>query len=211
VANRFEATPEFNISVRPNRERSAEEQDYIVTLIAEHTLGVGVQEGRFSELFPRGTKIPARQVKTYMNPDQATHIRADIFQGEGDYVYDNVLIGTIHLDDIEPRPEGYHKFEVEFSLDENGLLGVQVTHTNTGREYQATFDQSTTIGKLDELALRRAALAEMHANGGGTNGAGGQSEHPAPQQGPAITIPPPASGPGAAATGSVQGNDANRD
>lgn len=211
VANRFEATPEFDISVRPNRLRSAEEQDYTVTLIAEHTLGVGVQGERFSQLIPRGTKIPARQVKTYMNPDQATHIRADIFQGEGDYVYDNVLIGTIHLDDIEPRPEGYHKFEVEFSLDENGLLSVQVTHTKTGREYQATFDQSTTIGKLDELALRRAALAEMHANGGKANGAGRQAESPAPQPGPAITIPPPESGPSAATAGSIQHNDADRD
>ncbi|MBQ0983778.1 Hsp70 family protein [Streptomyces sp. F63] len=162
VANRFEPTDAFDLASRPNAERSADEQDYTVTLITEHTLGVGVQQRRFNPLISRGTKIPTRQTKTYTNPDMADHIEAAIYQGEGEYVYDNSLIGTIHLDDIEPRAEGHHQFEVEFSLDVNGLLGVQVTHANTGREYQATFDQSTTIGKIDELAERRAALLELY-------------------------------------------------
>ncbi|NUP38230.1 MAG: Hsp70 family protein, partial [Streptomyces sp.] len=163
VAHRFEATPAFDLATRPTAERSADEQDYAVTLITEHTLGVGVQDGKFNKLIKRGTKIPARQVRTYTNPEQAHRIEAAIYQGEGEYIYDNTLIGTIHLDDIERRPAGYHEFEVEFRLDVNGLLGVQVTHTNTGREYQATFDQSTTIGHLDELAERRETLRQLFA------------------------------------------------
>jgi molecular chaperone DnaK len=163
VANRFEASPAFDLSTRPTAERSADEQDYAVTLIAEHTMGVGVQDGEMSMLIERGTKIPARQMRTYYNPDQASRIEATIYQGEDKFVYNNTLIGTIHLDDIERRPQGYHAFEVEFTLDMNGLLAVQVTHTNTGREYQATFDQSTTIGKLDELAEKRASLEKLFA------------------------------------------------
>ncbi|MET7688622.1 Hsp70 family protein [Streptomyces sp. NPDC005483] len=187
VANRFEPSPAFDLATRPTAERSADEQDYTVTLITEHTLGVGVQQGRFNQLIERGTKIPARQVKTYTNPEQADRIEAAIYQGEGDYVYDNTLIGTIHLDDIEPRPEGYHQFEVEFSLDVNGLLGVQVTHTNTGREYQATFDQSTTIGKVDELDERRTALVELFTHGSAPRPASRQPASPAPE----FTIPDP--------------------
>ncbi|TLQ42087.1 Hsp70 family protein [Streptomyces marianii] len=194
VANRFEPTDAFDLASRPNAERSVDEQDYTVTLITEHTLGVGVQQARFSPLITRGTKIPARQTKTYVNPEQAHRIEAPIYQGEGEYVYDNTLIGTIHLDDIEPRPEGYHQFEVEFSLDVNGLLGVQVTHTNTGREYQATFDQSTTIGKVDELAERRAALVKLYGTvrpaGAATSGTGGVPT-PAPAAAPDFTVPPP--------------------
>ncbi|MFD7168299.1 Hsp70 family protein [Streptomyces violascens] len=201
VANRFEPSPTFDLTTRPNAERSADEQDYTVTLITEHTLGVGVQQGRFNALIPRGTKIPARQVKTYTNPEQAHRIEAAIYQGEGEYVYDNALIGTIHLDEIEPRPEGYHQFEVEFSLDVNGLLGVQVTHTNTGREYQATFDQSTTIGKVDELAERRAVLVGLYA----TVRPGGAAPQPdrtgsdaASDAGPgAFTVPAPVAPPAA--------------
>ncbi|MEU9783290.1 Hsp70 family protein [Streptomyces phaeochromogenes] len=203
VAHRFEPTRAFDLGTRPTGERSAEDQDYSVTLITEHTLGVGVQQGKFNALIKRGTKIPARQVKTYTNPEQAARIEAAIYQGEGEYIYDNTLIGTIHLDDIEPRPEGYHQFEVEFSLDVNGLLGVQVTHTNTGREYQATFDQSTTIGKIDELAERRAALLKLYATvapAGARNatrpGGAGQPDAGQPGAGsPKFTIPAPVGAP----------------
>ncbi|MFF5840956.1 Hsp70 family protein [Streptomyces massasporeus] len=198
VANRFEASPAFDLASRPTAERSADEQDYAVTLITEHTLGVGVQDGELSMLIPRGTKIPARQVRTYTNPDQAPRIEAVIYQGEDKYVYNNTLIGTIHLDDIERRPQGYHEFEVEFTLDVNGLLGVQVTHTNTGREYQATFDQSTTIGKLDELAERRAALMRLFATDAGPGArnpgvgqqGGGSAEFTVPSP-VAATVPGP--------------------
>ncbi|WP_019068606.1 Hsp70 family protein [Streptomyces hokutonensis] len=189
VANRFEASPAFDLSTRPTAERSADEQDYAVTLIAEHTMGVGVQDGEFSALIPRGTKIPARHVQKYYNPDQAPRIEAAIYQGEDRFIYNNTLIGTIHLDDIERRPQGYHEFEVEFTLDMNGLLAVQVTHTNTGREYQATFDQSTTIGTLDELAEKRAALEKLFATVGGP--APGGEPQPPVGPGPVPTVPGP--------------------
>ncbi|MFJ9112208.1 Hsp70 family protein [Streptomyces sp. NPDC102283] len=197
VANRFEASPAFDLATRPTAERSADDQDYAVTLIAEHSMGVGVKDGEFSVLIERGTKIPARRTRKYYNPDQAPRIEAAIYQGEGRFIYDNTLIGTIHLDDIEPRPGGYHEFEVEFGLDMNGLLAVQVTHTNTGREYQATFDQSTTIGKLDELAEKRAALEALFATVGtpGRSAPSDRSQPPAapgPVPGP---VPPSVPGP----------------
>ncbi|GGY00882.1 hypothetical protein GCM10010358_63530 [Streptomyces minutiscleroticus] len=201
VANRFEPSPVFDLATRPTAERSAEEQDYTVTLITEHTLGVGVQQGRFNTLIPRGTKIPARQVKTYTNPEQADHIEVAIYQGEGEYIFDNTLIGTIHLDEIEPRPEGYHQFDVEFSLDVSGLLGVQVTHTNTGREYQATFDQSTTIGRLDELGERRAFLLELSAGAARPAPSGPAAARPgvsSPQG--TVTVPAPVGVPDPVAT-----------
>lgn len=188
VAHRFEPTAAFDLATRPTAEREVEDEDdtFDITLITEHTLGVGVQDGRFDPLIPRGAKIPAKQSKHYTNPPLAEHIEATIYQGEQEYIYDNTLVGTIHLDDIEPRPEGYHQFKVDFSLDVNGLLGVQVVHVNTGREFQATFEQSTQIGKLDDLAERREVLLDLFAS------------KPVPLDAavpPTATVPPPASVP----------------
>jgi molecular chaperone DnaK (HSP70) len=196
VAYKFEPTPEFDLSTRPTAERIEEEDDegFTITLITEHTLGVGVQGGRSDALISRGTKIPASKKKTYSNPALAEHIEASIYQGEGQYIYDNTLVGTVHLDDIEPRPEGYHRFEVEFSLDVNGLLGVQITHLNTGRDYQATFEQSTRIGKLDELAERRIALVRLFATTGRQPAEPAQQTPPAPGDQP-ISVPAPISVP----------------
>lgn len=167
AANRFKPTAEFDLAAaRPTAENAAEDQDYTITLITEHTLGVGVTEGnehgKFSPLIQRGTKIPARKARTYSNPDMATKIDVAIYQGEERYVYENTLVGTIELDAIEARPQGYHEFEIDFSLDVNGLLGVRVVHLNTNREYEANFSQETSIAKDDELARRRELLLEMY-------------------------------------------------
>ncbi|MCX4820097.1 Hsp70 family protein [Streptomyces sp. NBC_01142] len=194
MAYRFEPSPVFDLESGPAGERSADGQDYTVTLITEHTLGVGVQQGKFDKLIDRGTKIPARKVKSYANPEQAHRIEAAVYQGEGAYIYDNTLVGTIHLDDIEPRPEGYHQFEVEFSLTVDGLLEVQVTHANTGREYKASFEQATNIGHLSELAERRAALVKLYATVRPAGAPGGAKPADARQLDAgeqAFTIPPP--------------------
>ncbi len=187
VAYRFEPTAEFDLtSRRPTAERVEDEDEdgFAITLITEHTLGVGVEGGRMDPLITRGTKIPARNKKTYTNPALAQHIQATIYQGQSQYYYDNTLVGTIHLDEIEPRPPSYHHFEVEFSLDENGLLGVQVTHLNTRRDYQATFEQSTRIGKLDKLVESRQQLLDLYA-------ADGQPSAPPSDGTPEIEIPAP--------------------
>ena len=189
VAHRFEPSDGFDLSTRPTAESPTEEQDYALTLITEHSLGVAVEDGRFDTLIPRGTKIPARQSKPYTNDDQSMHIAAQIYQGEGEFIYDNSLIGTIHLADIEPKPRNFHHFEITFSLDVNGLLDVQVTHVNTGQEYQATFDQTTTIGKVDELEQRRGMLLKLFT--AEAPPAAGKPTDPAPPQ---FTVPPPFAG-----------------
>ena len=187
-AKRFQPSDSFDLKNRPSATavEAEEDQDYAITLITEHTLGVGVEGGGFDPLIRRGTKIPAKQSRSYTNGENAVNIAATIYQGESEFYYDNTLIGSIHLDDIEPRPSNYHRFEITFALDVNGLLDVQVIHGNTGKEYLATFDQSTTIGKIDELEQSRLALVKLFTEGpsggetpiGAPETAGSDSERP---------------------------------
>ena len=67
---------------------------------------------------------------------------------------------------------------------------MHVTHSNTGNEYQATFDQSTTIGKVDELAQSRLSLLELYSGGPAT-----PLSKPAAAEPPQFTIPAPVAGP----------------
>ncbi|HET9168738.1 MAG TPA: Hsp70 family protein [Actinospica sp.] len=189
VANRFEASDAFDLSSPAAGERSADDQDYALTLIAEHSLGVGVEGGEFDVLIPRGAKIPAKQMRPYTNNEGSMQLAAPIYQGEHKFIFENELIGTIHLDDIEPKPRGHHRFEITFSLDVNGLLEVRVIHTNTGQEYQATFDQSTTIGAEDELQLSRDALLKLY-----TEGAQAAPAKPVPTGAERFAVPPPVGG-----------------
>jgi molecular chaperone DnaK (HSP70) len=186
VANRFAPSEDFDLARRPDAAQLNADQDdeYEITYITEHTLGVGVQDGRVDPLIPRGTNIPRRADNTYINPEDATELRCPIYQGESPYVYDNQLVGEVILTDIEPRPAGFHHFKVTFSLDINGLLDVHVKHEEGGREFQGTFEQSTQIGRAGGLADLRAELLSLYSPPAAEPG-------PADLPGPAGPIPDP--------------------
>lgn len=161
VAHRFEASPPpFDIKRKPSAALvNPDAADVMnVTLITEHTLGVGVQEGRFDPLITRGTSIPVTAKKSYTNPEGAVSVVAPVFQGEGAYVQENTLIGELTLGPMQPLPAGQHRFEVTFSLDQNGLLSVIIDHQNEGKTYRGDFRHKTTVEGDDALNTLRGRL-----------------------------------------------------
>ncbi|NBH12107.1 Hsp70 family protein [Amycolatopsis sp. SID8362] len=161
LARRFEPSESFDFDRRPAGLRESDEDEFDIRLITEHTLGVGVQDNKFDPLIERGAKIPNHKQKRYTNQKDSENVEVPIYQGEADLVFDNTRVGTIVLDKIEPREAGYHQFDITFKLDVNGLLEVKVFHANAGREYEATFRQSTSIGKIDMLAESRRRLLRL--------------------------------------------------
>lgn len=164
VAHRFPPSESFDPDARPdaslvNPEAAGLELPRFIT---EHTLGVGVQGNLVDALVRRNTNIPVSITKDdYTNPPNATNIRVPIYQGEGRYAYESELIGTIELGEIDPQPEGFHRFEVTFTLDMNGLLSVRVKHLNTSREYEANFEQNIRLGR-DDFARSRKRLLGLY-------------------------------------------------
>jgi molecular chaperone DnaK (HSP70) len=164
LANRFEASADFDLARQPDRRQLNIDGDDVpdVTYITEHTLGVGIEGGLVDPLILRGENPPRSKTETYTNPDEVTQVHCPVYQGESRYSNDNSLIGTVLLDTIESRPQGYHKFEVTYSLDVNGLLDVRVKHCNVDKEYQGTFEQSTEIGRISRLAELREELLGLY-------------------------------------------------
>jgi molecular chaperone DnaK (HSP70) len=164
VANRFAPSGGFDLARRPDAGQVNEDQDdeLDITYITEHTLVVGIQDGLVDALIPRGENIPRRAANTYINPENGTDLECPIYQGESRFAYENELVGTIAMHDIDPRPAGFHHFEVTFTLDLNGLLDVQVMHVEAGQEYRATFEQSTRIGAARRLVELRAELLALY-------------------------------------------------
>jgi molecular chaperone DnaK (HSP70) len=161
LARRFEPSESFDFTPSTAGDRQADEDDFEIRLITEHTLGVGVQDDRCDPLIKRGEKIPNHKEKRYTNQKDSENVEVPIYQGESDIVHNNTRVGTIVLDKIERREAGYHQFDITFKLDVNGLLEVKVVHANTGRDYGATFRQSTSIGKIDMLAESRRRLLRL--------------------------------------------------
>jgi len=155
---------EFNVASRPDSTliNPDMEDELDVDLITEHSLGIGVQNNQISRILDQGTSIPvACKQGGFTNGGPTEHLDVPVYQGEGDYTYQNTLIGTLRIGPMEPKPEGTHQFEVTFCLDDNGLLAMTVHHINEGKSYQAQFEQKTGVGGADALMARRAKLLKL--------------------------------------------------
>lgn len=174
--------PPFDMTKLPDNAQlnTMVEQELHLTHITEHSLGVGVQNNIFHKIINQGTNIPISiSDDIFTNQGPSTHVEVRVYQGEGAYVYDNTLIGELELGPMEPQPQGTHKFDVTFTLDENGLLSMTVHHVNEGKRYQARFDQKTGIGGVEALAIVHNKLLQMYAAGAGTaSPAGTTSPYP---------------------------------
>jgi len=166
LARRFAPTPHlFDPRRRPDASLvslDADEQPP-PTYITEHSLGVGVQDNRVERLVDRGTNIPTSVSRGgFTNPGPLEFLRAPVYQGEGEYTYECTLIGEVPLGPMEPQPQGFHQFEVLFTLDQNGLLEVVVKHINTGREYPAAFEHDTSVQGDEALEALRNRLLDLY-------------------------------------------------
>lgn len=168
IAKRFAPSPApFDIrkKVESTLASTEEGDDLNIQFISEHSLGIEVQDKIFSKIVGQGTNIPI-EVKQggYTNQGPTNDIEVRIYQGENKYVYENTLIGTMHLGPMEPKPAKTHEFEVTFKLDVNNLLSVMVFHINEGKTYQARFEHKTGVGGEDALNVLYNKLQNLYAN-----------------------------------------------
>lgn len=98
-----------------------------VTLMDVTTLSLGVETigGVMSIMIPRGTVIPITTKKIFSNDtDDETSITIKVFEGERSMTKDNFLVGEFELSGICKAPRGYHKIEVTFHIDIDGIITV---------------------------------------------------------------------------------------
>ena len=169
MATRFQPSTSFDISKKAETSFMTTDvaQDVQISLITEHSLGVGVQDDQVKRIVELGTNIPVSVTSGgFINSGPSPYLHVPVYQGEGQYAYQNTLIGELALGPMEPQQEGYHRFEVTFTLDRDGLLSMMVRHLNEGKTYQATFDQKTSIKEKD-IAIQREKLLNLWQNGFG--------------------------------------------
>lgn len=168
LARRFRPSePPFDMNHRHDDSDMIQDDDAPPPiLITEHTLGIAVNDGEMSPIVRQGTNIPVAVTRGgFTNGGETSHLDVQVYQGESDSIFDNTQIGVVPLGPMEPRQQGFHQFEVTFSLDRNGLLAATVHHLNEEQTYTARFSQKTGIGGNDALEAIRKKLAEMF-NGG---------------------------------------------
>ncbi len=109
--------------------------------VTPYSLGVGTVAGYCRELLRRNSRVPAeiQEVFTTSRDGQQT-VRIRVCQGESRRIDENVILGDLVLDGIEPRPRGETRIAVTFHIDESGILQVRARDEHTGREQRADLE-----------------------------------------------------------------------
>jgi molecular chaperone HscA len=99
------------------------------------SLGLETMGGGVDKILPRNTTIPAGARATFTTyADNQTGFELHVVQGERELARDCRSLARFSLRGIPPLPAGMARLEVEFNVDENGLLRVRARETTTGVE-----------------------------------------------------------------------------
>jgi len=183
----------FDVRRQPNETTPARNTGDALQIrrITAHTLGVRTYPDLFHGIVPRGNNVPFEKAeREFRNVAASEEIIVEVYQGEGQYYYECTKIGEIRIWPLERKPAGFHEFEVTFRMDISGLLKATVRHLNTGRYFNAQYENITTVGGIDVLEILRARLLELY---GGAEPPQPPPPPNAPQESyrPPAPVPPP--------------------
>ena len=169
LAYRFQPTPGvFDIHQQSQATLlNPDAEDFVgdVNLITEHSLGIGVNRDEVAKIIKVGSNIPIKVTDTgYTNAGATTEIPVRIYQGEGANTWENTLIGSFMIKDLDPPTPRYHQFNVTFGLDENGLLSAEVHEIRTDKKWSAEFESEAGVEGDTALAVMHKKLLQMYAH-----------------------------------------------
>jgi molecular chaperone DnaK len=113
----------------------------VVLDVTPRGLGIGTVAGYCEELIRRNSRLPAEIKRNFTTSrDKQDTVRIRVCQGESRRIDENLLVGELVLEGLEPRPRGETTIEVTFAIDASGVLQVRARDARTGQERRASLD-----------------------------------------------------------------------
>ena len=136
--------------------------DILLLDVTPLSLGIEVKGGLFERLIDKNTTIPTDESKVFTTAaDNQTSVTVRVFQGEREIAEENELLGEFNLSGIPPAPAGTPQIEVEFNIDQNGIVSVEAEDKGSGNAESITIEGGA--GLSDDEIDRMQEEAEEHA------------------------------------------------
>jgi len=137
-------------------------KDVLLLDVTPLTLAIETAGAMATPMIERNTTIPAKKSQIFSTAsDNQPGVEIVVLQGERPMSRDNKVLGTFHLEGIEPAPRGMPQIEVTFDIDANGILHVSAKDKKTNKENKISISGSSGLSKEEIEQAKRDA--EAHA------------------------------------------------
>ncbi len=117
-----------------------------------------VGDGMMTVLIPRNTTTPTSKKEVFSTAqDNQSAVPIVVLQGECKRATDNRRLGIFELHGIAHAPKGVPQIEVEFSLDQNGILNVKATDKATGMSLESKTIGQNGLSNVQIQSMRQEA------------------------------------------------------
>ncbi|MBL0690766.1 MAG: Hsp70 family protein [SAR324 cluster bacterium] len=128
--------------------------DYLLLDVVPLSLGIETIGGVFSKLILKNASLPSRVTENFSTSvDNQNSVDINIYQGEREFIKDCRLVGKFKLKGIPQMPAGLPRIEVEFLVDQNGILSVSAKELRS--------DVAANIELIPEHGLTRTEVTNM--------------------------------------------------
>ncbi len=145
----------------------------IVTDVAPFTMGIAVARpnslggyvpGHYAPIIRKNTTMPTTRTEAFHTVvDNQTVIDVEVYQGESEWVENNLRLGSVTITGLAPKPAGQEHITVTFRYTLNGTLDVIARVPSTGASVEMRVNDA--LDRTSEEALRdsreRIAQSQM--------------------------------------------------
>jgi molecular chaperone DnaK len=130
--------------------------------VTPRALGIAVAGGFAERIIDRNVPVPVEQTRIFStSADNQASVRIQVCQGESRRFEENVPLGELELNGLQPARRGEVSIEVTFKVDTNGILCVRARDAATGMVREAAVNVRGAMSESEvEMASERQKVEE---------------------------------------------------
>ncbi len=140
-------------------------KDILLLDVTPLSLGIETAGELMDVLIPRNSKIPTRVGREYTTSvDGQVNMKIAVYQGERELVTQNRKLGEFILKNIPPMPAGFPKIEIQFAINQDGVLKVAAKELRSGIAQEVEIQPTYGLTDNEVERMLESGLLNAHAD-----------------------------------------------